>query len=262
MRARLGLKLSTIGMSLIIVGLAVGVKATLAAQLPPSTTIPIVFERTIDASKAKTGDMVRAKTMQAVSVSGVEIAKGAILSGHVVEARPFVFDQTHYAVQKASYLSIHFDQIVDKGVTTPLNVSVRALANYREAYEASHPHYLDETDSLGTMVLIGGDQYSPIGKELRSSDDEDIVGYIRKEGVFAHPLPSDYHGQSGSFLCNGTDTEQAMGIFSASACGLYGFSSLSMTENGGDQQPGTFRLESRHYTVKLYAGSAALLQAQ
>lgn len=255
MRARLGL--STISMSLMIAGLALGARAILAAQLPTSTTLPVVFERTIDAGKAKAGDVVRARTTQAISVPGAEIGKGATLAGHVVEARAFVFDPTHYAVQKASYLSIHFDQVEDKGVTIPLSVSVRALANRGDAYEASHPRHIDETDSLGTMVLIGGDHYSPIGKELISSGDEDIVGYIRKEGVFAHLLA----GGGGDFLCNGSDTEQAVGVFSAGACGLYGFSSLSMPDNGG-RQTGTFRLESRHYTVKLYAGSAALLQAQ
>jgi hypothetical protein len=257
MRTRLGLQFSTIGMSVMIAGLAVGVRPACAAQLPASTTLPVVFERTVDAGRVKSGDVVRAKTIQAVSVSGAEIRKGATLTGHVVEARGFVFDPTHYAVQKSSYLSIHFDQVEDKGVTIPVNVSVRALANSIAADEASRPRRTDDTDNLGTMVLIGGDHYSPIGKELVSSDDEDIVGYIRREGVFAHLLA----GSDGGLLCNGTDTEQAVGIFSAGACGLYGFSSLSMPDNGS-RQTGTFRLESHHGTVKLYAGSAALLQAQ
>jgi len=168
MRVRSGLQFSTIGMAFVIAGLAVGATPARAAQLPASATLPVVFERTIDAGKAKAGDVVRAKTIQAVSVPGAEIRKGATLDGHVVEARGFVFDPTHYAVQKPSYLSIHFDQVEDKGVTTPINVSVRALANSSAADEASRPRRTDDTDSLGTMVLIGGDHYSPIGKELVS----------------------------------------------------------------------------------------------
>lgn len=258
MRSRFSGHFSGLSISVILAGMTAAPAAIHAAELPSDTTVPVVLQKTVDAGKVKPGDTVRAKTTEAVSVSGTEIGKGATLIGHVVEARPFVFDPTHYAVQKASYLSIHFDQVLEKGAAIPLNVSVRALANSREAYEASRPHYMDETDSLGTMELIGGDHYSPIGKELRSADDEDIVGYIHKQGVFAHLLPSD----SATFACNGTNTEQAVGVFSADACGLYGFKDVAMIANGGGAEKGTFRLESRHYTVKLYAGSAVLLQAE
>ena len=59
--------------------------------------------------------------------------------------------------------------------------------------------------------------------------------------------------------CEGTDTEQSVAIFSASACGVFGYDSITLTRNGSGSG-GTFRLESRHDTVKIYARSTALVQ--
>ena len=59
--------------------------------------------------------------------------------------------------------------------------------------------------------------------------------------------------------CEATSTEQSSGIFSANACGVYGLDADSMAANGSTGD-GTFTLESRRQSVKLYAGSAALLQ--
>ncbi len=240
--------------------LSVGISGKLchAAALPPSTAIPVLFTHTIEAGKAKPGDVVAAKTMQLVRLpDGQILPKGIAVVGHVIDSRSFVFNPAPYATQQPSYIFIHFDRIVAKGLDIPLNVSVRALANTIVSYEASTPHYADETDSRGTMVQIGGDQYSPVGKELLSSDG-DVVGYIRSHGVFARLIANEYLTRYAGFRCSSTNTEQSVAIFSASACGLYSFDSIYMPDNGRDG--GTFRLESRRQTVKLYAGSAALLQ--
>jgi hypothetical protein len=61
--------------------------------------------------------------------------------------------------------------------------------------------------------------------------------------------------------CYASDTEQSVAIFSASACGLFGFDDIYLAVNG-NESGGTFRLESRHDSVKIYAGSGALLQVQ
>jgi hypothetical protein len=229
-----------------------------AQSLPPGTTLPVRFTHTIEAGKAKSGDVVMAKTMQLVRLpDGQILPKDIEVAGHVVDSRPFIFDPEPYATRRPSYISVHFDRIAAQGVDIPLNVSVRALANTIAAYDASTPHYIDETDSRGTMVQIGGDQFSPVGKELLSSDGN-IVGYIRGHGVFARLISNTYVSQYASFHCRSTNTEQSVAIFSPSACGLYGFDSIYMADNGRDG--GAFRLESRRQTVKLYAGSAALLE--
>jgi hypothetical protein len=228
--------------------------------LPGSTAIPVVFTRSIDASKAKVGDAVAAKTIQVVLLpDGSKLPKGATVLGHVTAAHAFSFDSTPYAAQQPSFLSVQFDRVVLKGATIPVSVSVRAMANSIESEEASTPRHTNDTDSVGTMVQIGGDTFSPLETAIFNSDG-DIVAYNRRNGVFARLLPAEYASRYSHLTCDGADAEQSVAIFSASACGLYGFDSVYMTENGADKNQDTLRLESRRHTVKVYAQSAALLQ--
>ena len=219
--------------------------------LPQSTAIPVRFEHSIDTKKAKVGDVVTAKTIQAVALpSGKSIAKGALLVGHVVALDAFHFDQTPYAHQRPSMLSIHFDKLQTGDAAIPVSLSVRAIASTIDSREAAYPHGIDETDHVGTMTLIGGTTFSPLDKMIQS-EDGDAIGYNRRTGVFARLIPS------GS--CDGTNTEQSIAIFSPDACGAYGFGGDYLADNGRDGS-GTFTLALRGHSVKLYAGSTALLQ--
>jgi hypothetical protein len=238
---------------LALLGSVALVPASRAITLPAQTTIPVMFTHTENAAKAKAGDVVTAKTMQVVLLpNGNRLAKGSLVIGHIVEARPFKFDDTDYAVQQASYLSIKIDQVVDKSGPSPVVTSVRAMADPLSAREALYPHGIDETDHPGTVTLIGGAHYSPIDKHVTDGPDDDVVAYNKNQGVFAHLLP-------GGASCPGTQTEQSVGVFSPDACGLYGFASVHLSEDSGS---GIFRLASTHHTVVLYAGSAALLEVQ
>ncbi len=225
------------------------------------TVIPVIFTHSVDASKARVGDVVTAKTMQVVKLpDGTAVPKGSTITGHVTVARPFKFDSTDYAVQQPSILAIHFDKLTNKGGSpSDTNLSIRAMANRLTSEDAMTPHRLDETDGVGTMVQVGGDSYSPLAKPVVSPDD-DIVGYNRHGGVYARLLSADYTSRYSHAACEANSTEQAVAIFSASACGLYGFADLYMTDDGRGNEPGTFRLESRRHTVKLYGQSTALLQ--
>jgi hypothetical protein len=233
--------------SFALLGFAAFASASRAATLPKETAIPVVFTHTVDAKKAKAGDPVTAKTMQVILLpDGEQLPKGTLVTGHVFETRAFKFDETPYAVQQPSYLSIQIDHVGDHQVAT----SVRALASALTVGEALTPQRIDESDSLGTMVLIGGAHYSPIAKRVTDGPDDDIVGYNKRQGVFARLLP-------GGAGCEGTQTEQSVAIFSPDACGLYGFVGDRLTARDG-----IFRLESTRRTVDIRGGSAALLQVQ
>jgi hypothetical protein len=238
---------------LALLGSVAMVPASRAITLPGETTIPVIFTHTENAAKAKAGDVVTAKTMQVVLLpNGDQLPKGSLVIGHIVETRPFKFDDTPYAAQQASYLSIKIDQVGNQGGPSSVVTSVRAMADPISVKEALYPHGIDETDYPGTVTLVGGAHYSPVDKHVTVGPDDDVVAYNKKQGVFAHLLP-------GGASCPGTQTEQSVGIFSPDACGLYGFGSVHLSE---DSASGTFRLASTHHTVVLYAGSAVLLQVQ
>jgi hypothetical protein len=108
------------------------------------------------------------------------------------------------------------------------------------------------------MVLIGGDEFSPFDKTVRD-DGGDVIAYNRKAGLFARLSPSDDPNSKSHLNCGSTSTEQSVAIFSPNACGLYGFEGVSMP-HAGRGGSGTFTLVSRGGSIKLYAGSTALLQ--
>jgi hypothetical protein len=231
----------------------------LSQTLPQSTAIPVRFVHSLDAKKAKVGDTVTAQTMQVITLPGGEvIAKGSVIVGHVVTAQAFHFDPTPYAHQQPSLISIHFDKLKEGDAVIPVSLFVRAIASTIDSEEAARPHYLDETDRVGTVKLIGGTEFTPFDKRIQA-DDGDAIGYNRKDGVFARLTASGYSGPGVSFHCEGTDTEQSVAIFSPGACGVYGFAGDYLFDNGHDGS-GTFTLAVRGHSVKLYAGSTALLQ--
>lgn len=223
------------------------------ASLLPGTTIPMILTKGLDAGKVHAGDVVNGKTTQAITLaSGQRLPKGTPMRGRVVEASPFQFDSTHYAVQRNATLSIRFDSLVIGGEEVPLHVTVRAMAAPTTVAEAHMPRASD-MDPLGTTTQVGGDLVTPSQEEILSAQG-DIVGYRHGGGNYAHLIASRREGVS----CDASSTEQAMDVFSASACGLYGFPQASITANANN----TITLVSSHYTPRLYADTAILLEEQ
>ena len=226
------------------------------ATLSPGTTLPIQFERSVDSSHVQAGEAVVAKTTQQIRLAnGQVVPAGAHVTGHVVAAKSFTFDKTPYAKQQASTLTIRFDSIESKGETLPLQVCVRAMADPLAVWDAERPQATD-MDPLSTRTQIGGDQVIPSQSEVRSQDD-DIVGYNRHGGVYAHLISAV---GNGPVSCDASDTEQSMGHFSASACGLYGYTDVRMLDAGKSGNTSTLTLSARRRSAKIWAKSEALLE--
>jgi hypothetical protein len=210
-----------------------------------------MFTKTVSANHSKVGDPIAAKTIQRIQLpGGGSIPSGAPILGHVVSANGFTYDKTPYARQKASALSIHFDSIQVNGQAVPLNVTVRAIAGPIVTWDAQKPQASD-MDPLGTTTQIGGDQLIPSQSEVRNMDG-DVVAYNKRDGVYAHLIAN-----SG---CDGSDVEVSVAVFSASACGAYGFGNVSMAERGTAAQPSTLTLVSTHNSPEIWKYTTALLE--
>jgi hypothetical protein len=230
-----------------------------ALEVTATTAIPVIFTHALKAGKDKPEEAIAAKTLQSVVLPGGQrLPKGSILKGRIVESRAFVFDPTPYAVQKPSVLSLRFDNALVGSQSIPLHLVVRAMADAQNTSAALTVRYYDESDFVGTKTLAGGDVFSPREDKVRSAND-DIVAYIRKDGVFAHLLPNSYQNSNGTVRCDGGSTEQSVAVFSPDACGLYGFDATQLSENGKESQ-GVITLESTHNSVWIGNGSSALLQ--
>lgn len=226
-----------------------------AESLTPRTTLPIVFTRNISADQAHTGDAVYAKTMQVVKLQdGSIIRSGSQIVGRVVEAKPFAFDKTPYAKQQPAVLTIQFNEVIAGTEHLPLKIYVRAMADTFATEAAREP--TANADTLDVVQQVGGDILRPSQSEV-ISQDEDVVAYNRRDGVYAHLISAS--GNSPA-TCDSSNIEVSVSIFSASACGLYGFQGSSATDVGSASHPSTLSLVSSRRSPKISRNSTALLE--
>jgi hypothetical protein len=215
------------------------------------TTLPITFTKTVSADRARVGDAIYAKTTQAARLaSGELIPAGTEVAGHVAVATAFVYDRTPYATQKESALEIQFDSLHVAGHDLPLKVTVRAMADPLTSWGAREPKSSD-LDPLSTVTQIGGDELTPSQAEVVNRNG-DVVAYNRRNGVYAHLIA---HAN-----CDGSTNEVSMDIYSASACGLYGFTGVTAREIGSTASPSRLSLTSTHASPKIWRHSTALLE--
>lgn len=106
---------------------------------------------------------------------------------------------------------------------------------------------------------MGGDQYSVHERQVSSLFGK-LVGYRSKQGIYARLEPGEYVTEHSTFLCAGTEEVESVALFSASACGLYGFDTSTYLLQDGSTDSGDITIESQLYTVELHAGSTALLE--
>ncbi len=225
--------------------------------LAPRTIVPITFTTDVSADRAKPGDAVVAKTTQVIRLAnGQEIRRGAEVLGHVVNAQRFVFNKTPYARQSESFLAIQFDTLVAPNGNLPLHVYLRAIADRFATDDAFEPGPSDE-DPLHSTTQVGGDIVTPSQNEIVSPDG-DTVGYNRREGNFANLISNV---GAGGMRCDAGDTEQPISIFSASACGMYGFHGLSLQATGYPAGGPQFSFFSTRRTPVIPRYSSALLEA-
>lgn len=221
------------------------------AQLPSYATIPVTFTKTVSAAHAQPGDPVEARTTQAIRLSdGRAVPSGALVKGHVLSSRPFTYDRTPYARQAPGNLEIQIDSLRAFGETFPLHVYLRAMADPFASMGAYEPKSTD-LDPLSTTTQVGGDLLVPSQSEIRNRDG-DVVGYNKKGGQYAHLIAN----VQGPVSCDAGSTEQPVSRFSASACGLYGFTQSSLTSFSGSH----IGLTSIHDSPEIWKHSTALLE--
>ena len=227
----------------------------LAQEIPAGTVIPVMLQAKLDARKAKTGQKIQARVMQDVPLpSQTRIRTGTKLVGHVVEVvRP--------SATSGSRIVISFDRLTMNGAAVPVTTSLRSLASMMDVFEAQMPTtaFADRgtSESDWVTVQIGGDVVYR-GAGIVVSPDNQVVGKASDRGdVTGKMLASRDGGCRGAVA--GNDREQALWLFSPSACGAYGFENLKITHPGRHDPVGQIVLESDR-NVRLLGGSGLLLR--
>jgi hypothetical protein len=245
---------STVLLSSVAVGQSHAVSND-SIQLPAKTALPIVFTQTIDADRASVGESVSAKTIQVVTLpDGKKLPKGSLVSGHVVAAAGRVANPRE---PNSSILAIHFDQVRWGSNGAKLNVYVRAMADPIESWTATEPNGDTENNPTESVVLVGGDLLIP--SQTNVLGDRGLTGYNRRTGVYAQLVSASGNAPHG---CDSSETLQSTAEFSASACGIYGFTGTALEHSGRLGEASTLVLASTEHSPKIWKGTTALLEVR
>ena len=106
---------------------------------------------TLEAGKAKPGDEFKMRTLKPVIVGGKEvIAKGSVLTGHVVESTKA------QGKEGASQLQICFDQLRNKNLTTPLSATIEQITQVSVNSQSQIDDQGASSGAVGAGANAGG----------------------------------------------------------------------------------------------------------
>lgn len=216
------------------------------AALPAGTLLPVTLYHGLNAKKLHPGQTIRLQLMQ--SIPGTSVHRGSKVLGTVVRVGTLP--------NGASSLVLRFEAIESHGQRIPIRANLRALASPLDVEEAQIP---EEMSSRGMSPAnwdtqqIGGDQVYRGGGPVTENGHK--VG--KPEAYGAVDTPQSARGMR----CRGamdSSHPQAMWLFSANACGVYGYPHLVIQSAG--RSNGTVVLASQHGKLNVGGGSALLLR--
>lgn len=225
----------------IVLGLLVAASAYAQNPLPAGTILPASLSTSIDTQKAKPGQRVIARIMQDVPLpDGTSIPAGSKVVGEVV----------NISRQTQTQITLRFDRVVTKTGEIPIAANLRAIASYVAIGGAQVPTGVNpdrgSSAASWTTVQVGGDVVYRGGGPVTDIGSA-IVGTPVPGGVLVRPVASRD--------CSGSDHPQAMWLFSASACGVYGLENLQIAKRGPE-----IVLSSPSADLKLPKGTGLLLE--
>jgi len=195
--------------------------------IPVGTVLPVRLNQSLSFKKTKAGQAISARIMQDVPLpNGEKIPEGSKVLGAIVSVEP--------ASQGAGgKISLHFEKVVTREGSVPVTTDLRAVASFLEVQDAQTPEFspgFGTPYSWANTRQIGGDEVYGVDAECRGALDA-------------------------------RDRLQALWVFSADACGVYGIEGVKIAHAGRSEPVGKIELAATKEGVVLRSGSAMLLRA-
>ncbi len=218
-----------------------------AQSLPPGTALPIMMGSSINSKKARSDETIDGKLMQEVRLKDGRLLKsGAHIYGHIIA--------NEKTSGGGSKIVLSFDRLEADGQTIPLRVGLLAVASMASVANAGLPVNGNNSPMDWITRQIGGDVVNR-GRGIVTSSQGVIGKYLQSGEVIAKLTPNPQAGCPGG---DGYDQDQALWLFSSSACGPHSLKNLKIEQNGITDTPGTVTLVSTG-NLEIRGGSGWLL---
>lgn len=225
-----------------------------SSPLSPGLTIPIRLEQTLDLATLSIGTTIEARVAQTVPLP--ERAKINVKA----PVRGKVLGVTRDSDGTGVSFTVAFMQLEDRDQQFSMTTSLRAIASFEAVRAAQAPLTGGDVGSppgWANTIQIGGDIRYGDGGPVRNQKKQ-RVGKGVPGGVLVHVQADPKRGCDGPKP--GEDFLRATWVFSASACGVYGFKGVNIVHNGSSDPLGQIILHFDKADSKLEAGTALLLQ--
>ena len=223
--------------------------------IPSGTILPLQLSGSLNSKKSKPGQVVTARLMQNVPLpTGAHIPAGSKAVGRVL-------DVVKGREGAGAQISLQFDTLVVSKRKIPITTNLRALASMMEVAEAQLPNTGPDSGTSEYEYVtnqIGGDVV--YGRGGLVANGLQVVGISTPNGVLARVTSkpgSMCRGEVG-----GNDLPQALWLFSADACGTFGFADLTIRHAGRSDPVGQITLVSTKNDFDVRSGSGLLLRVK
>jgi hypothetical protein len=235
----------------VVLVLSMGTMAQTA--VPPGTVLPLRLSTSVDARRVKPGQTVVAQIMQRVSLPSGSLARGTKVLGQVVRVST--------GDRAPATLALRFDRLLSAGGVVPMQTSLRAIASYMAVGEAEVPISGPDrgnanpwdwtTEQIGGDIVYrgGGPVVDPGGNAVGKPVDDGVLDVVE-----AQP------GSRCSRDVAANEPPQAFWVFSAGACGVYGWYDIAIQHAGHSEPQGEIVLASSKPDLKLPSGTGLLLR--
>jgi hypothetical protein len=223
-------------------------------RIPPGVILPVSLNRGFSTKNARTGQIISARIMQQVPLpGGGKIPPGAEVIGTIVSANP-------RTANSPATISLRFHQLLIHHHRSEIVTDLRALAGFMEVQAAQIPEF---SPGFGTPYIwantrqIGGDEKYGVGGPV-TDENSQLVGEGVYDGVLVHVRAQPEANCRGSL--DSSDRLQALWVFSADACGVYGMDGVTIPHAGRSGPLGVIVLESHTGELKLRSATGMLLR--
>ena len=216
------------------------------------TILPAQLNSALKSNRSRPGQVVSVRIMQDVPLpGGSKIRAGSRIVGHVIAAQ-------RAESGSAAKITVRFDTLVAGKRRIPVNTNLRALASMMEVNEAQVPQTGPDrgtTEFDWNTIQIGGEA---------AYHGSVITNGFRTVGKSVPPTGAMVQLMATRNSCrsdlDNNDREQATWIFGSNACGLYGFSNLTLAHAGRTDPTGEIVFTSAKGNINIRAGSGMLLR--